>query len=375
MPPTLAIRGSASGDVFVEDERIMPAPPAISPARTLDATGCRVVAGFVDLQCNGAFGVDFTSGPKDAHEAAARLPETGVTSFLPTVISAPAAATRRAIAELHGLRCASSGARSLGVHLEGPFHNPVRRGAHARQHLRLPDRDEAAAWSAAGGVALVTLAPELDGALELVADLVGRGVVVCCGHCEVSASELHAAVAAGVTGATHLFNAMGSLSARSPGTAGAVLAAPTLMAGIIVDGLHVDPAMVAIAWRALGSGRLFLVTDAVAALGLADGSFQIGDVDVLVDETGVHTADGVLAGSVLRMDVAVRNLMAFTGCTIEAAVAAASATPARLLGRRDVGVIEPGAYGDIVLLDDSNHVVATVVGGSVVHDPQQRASR
>lgn len=220
----------------------------------------------------------------------------------------------------------------------------------------------------------MTLAPELEGALELVADLTSRGVVVSCGHCELSVNGLGAAVAAGVTGATHLFNAMGALSARSPGTAGAVLASPTLNVGIIADGLHVDPAMVAIAWRALGAGRLFLVTDSIAALGLPGGPFRIGATEVIVDETGVHDADGVLAGSVLRMDEAVRNLMAFTGCSIFEAVAAASTTPARFLGRGDIGVIEPGAYADVVLLDSTNQVAATVVGGRVVFDPDRRVS-
>ena len=371
--PTLVIRGGAPGDLVIEGERIV--PPSAVPAGTvgLDASGCRLFPGFVDLQCNGGFGVDFTTSPEDAAEVAARLPETGVTSFLPTVISAPEDVTRRALAALGGLRRHSPGARSLGVHLEGPFINPGRRGAHPRRHLRLPDRHEAGAWSAPD-VALVTLAPELEGALDLVADLTRRGVVVSCGHCDVTVAELDAAVAAGVTGATHLFNAMGSLSARAPGTAGAVLADGTLIAGIIADGLHVHPAMVAIAWRALGPERLFLVTDAIAALGLDGGRFRIGDTDVHVDERGARSADGVLAGSVLRMDIAVRNLSAFSGCSIVEAVAAASATPARLLGRHDVGTIEPGAYADVVLLDAAGHVVATVVGGRVVYDPDQRAS-
>ena len=371
--PTLVIRGGASGDLLIEGERIV--PPSTVPAGTagLDASGCRLFPGFIDLQCNGGFGVDFTTSPADAHEVAARLPETGVTSFLPTVISAPADVTRRALADLEILRHSSPGARSLGVHLEGPFISPGRRGAHPRRHIRAPDRQEAGAWSAPG-VVLVTLAPELEGALDLVTDLTSRGVVVSCGHCDVSAAELDQAIAAGVTAVTHLFNAMGSLSARSPGTAGAVLADGTLKTGIIADGLHVDPAMVAIAWRALGPDRLFLVTDAIAALGLPGGRFRIGDTDVLVDERGARAADGVLAGSVLRMDDAVRNLSAFTGCSIAEAVAAASATPARLLGRHDVGTIEPGAYADVVLLDGDDQVVATVVGGRVMFDPQQRAS-
>lgn len=371
--PTLVIRGSTSGDLLIEGERIV--QPATVPVGTagLDASDCRLYPGFVDLQCNGGFGVDFTTAPEDAREVAARLPETGVTSFLPTVISAPADVTRRALAALDGLRHSSPGARSLGVHLEGPFINPGRRGAHPRRHIRLPDRQEAGAWSAPD-VAMVTLAPELEGALDLVADLTRRGVVISCGHCDVTVAELGAAIASGATAATHLFNAMGSLSARAPGTAGAVLADSTLIAGIIVDGLHVVPAMVAIAWRVLGPDRLFLVTDAIAALGLPGGRFRIGDTELNVDERGARAADGVLAGSVLRMDDAVRNLSAFTGCSIAEAVAAASATPARLLGRGDVGTIEPGAYADVVLLDEADQVVATVVGGRVVYDPDQRAS-
>jgi N-acetylglucosamine-6-phosphate deacetylase len=371
--PTLVIRGGAPGELVTDGEWIgTPSTTGIGSA-SLDATGCRLFPGFVDLQCNGGFGVDFTTNPEDAHEVAARLPETGVTSFLPTVITAPPEVINRAVAELDVLRHTSPGARSLGVHLEGPFINPVRRGAHPRRHIRLPDRREAEAWSAPA-VALVTLAPELDGALDLVADLTRRGVVVSCGHCELTVAALSDAVAAGVTGATHLYNAMGTLSARSPGTAGAVLADTTLMVGIIVDGLHVDPAMVAIAWRALGPGRLFLVTDSVAALGLRGGQFRIGDTEVHVDEHGVRTAEGVLAGSVLRMDEAVRNLIAFTGCSTADAVAAATITPARVLGRSDIGTLQSGAYADVVLLDADDHVVATVVGGRVVYDPQQRLS-
>ncbi len=370
---TLAIRGGAPADVLIEGDRIVSPSTAPASATNLDATGCRVFPGFVDLQCNGGFGIDFTTSPEDAPEVASRLPATGVTSFLPTVISAPADVMRRAVAELDVLRHSSPGARSLGVHLEGPFINPSRSGAHPRQHIRPPDRHEAEGWSAPS-IALVTLAPEVEGALDLVADLKHRGIVVCCGHSDVTVAELGRAVAAGVTGATHLFNAMGSLSARSPGAAGAVLADNSLMAGIIVDGLHVDPAMVAIAWRALGRGRLFLVTDAIAALGLPGGLFRIGDTEVQVDERGARTARGVLAGSVLRMDDAVRNLVAFTGCSFADAVDAATATPARLLGRNDVGVIEPGAYADVVLLDAADQVVATVVGGRVVFDPQQRVS-
>ncbi len=190
----------------------------------------------------------------------------------------------------------------------------------------------------------------------------------------MSVSQLGDAISAGATAATHLFNAMGSMTARAPGSAGAVLADETVTAGIIADGLHVDPAMVAVAWRAMGPARLALVTDAIAALGLGHGSFRVGDTDVHVDERGPRTADGVLAGSVLRMDEAVRNLVAFTGCSTADAAGAASTTPARLLGRPDVGVISPGALADVVVLDAGSRVAATIVAGRVVFDPDRRLS-
>jgi N-acetylglucosamine-6-phosphate deacetylase len=371
---TLVVRGGESADVIIDGDRIAGGPSDVAGAATLDAGGCRVVPGFVDLQCNGGFGVDFTTSPERAGEVAARLPETGVTSFLPTVITAPPEVMTHAIAELDVLRHSSTGSRSLGVHLEGPFLDPVRGGAHPRQHVRPPDPAEVARWVAAGRVAMVTLAPEMAGAMDLIADLVSCGVTVSCGHCEVDTDLLAAAVAAGATVATHLFNAMGTMSARQPGTAGAVLGNGSVSAGIIADGIHVDPVMVEIAWKVLGPGRLFLVTDAIAAVGLPFGSFRIGATEVHVDERGPRTTDDVLAGSVLRMDDAVRNLVSFTGCTLSEAIAAASSTPARAIGRSDVGVIAPGAHADLVLLDADDRVAATVVGGRVVFDPHHRRS-
>ncbi|MGZ7087273.1 MAG: amidohydrolase family protein, partial [Ilumatobacteraceae bacterium] len=154
----------------------------------------------------------------------------------------------------------------------------------------------------------------------------------------------------------------------------ATLAHASLIAGLIVDGLHVDPTMVRVAWRALGPHRIALVSDAISALGLPHGAYSIGDTDVVVDVTGVHTADGVLAGSVLRFDQAVRNLMAFTGCTLGEASLSASATPARLARRDDIGRLTAGYLADIVVFDANRQVVVTIVDGRVVFDPQQRCA-
>lgn len=343
-------------------------------AATLDASGCTVHAGFVDLQVNGAVGVDLSTEPDRVGEVAAFLVRSGVTSFMPTVISSTPPDTARAVEVLEAWRRAApgDGARSLGAHLEGPFLNPQRAGAHPCRNIRPPSRVEAAAWSRDEGVALVTLAPELPGAIELIADLVGRGVVVCAGHTDADSSAVAAAVEAGLSGATHLFNAMGPIGARRPGPAGAVLDRTDLITGLIVDGLHADPSMVRIAWRLLGPRLIALVTDSMAALGLPFGHSVIGETPVIVGADGARTATGALAGSVLRFDDGVRNLIEFTGCTLDEASVAASTTPARLARRPDVGLLAAGRLADVVLLDGDLQVAATVVGGRVVYDPENR---
>jgi N-acetylglucosamine-6-phosphate deacetylase len=363
--------------VVIEGGRIMTVGPSPSEgcAQMVDATDCSVLPGFVDLQVNGAAGVDLTTQPERIGEVAALLVQFGVTSFMPTVISSPAVDTNAALAEIH--RWSHEGlpsARSLGVHLEGPFLNPKRAGAHPTRHLRPPSLAEAAGWHGDTGVAMVTLAPELPGALGVIEYLVANGVSVCAGHTVASPVELAAAVAAGVRGVTHLFNAMGPMTARLPGPGGATLAHPAVIAGLIVDGLHVDPTMVLVAWQALGPNRIALVSDAISALGLPDGEFSIGDTSVVVDGTTARTPDGVLAGSVLRFDEAVRNLISFAGCGLAEASLAASTTPARLAQRHDIGRLASGYAADIVVIDRGGHVVVTVVDGSVVFDPQQRCT-
>lgn len=339
----------------------------------LDATGLLVAPGFIDLQCNGAVGVDLTAEPERMWEVAAALPRWGVTAWLPTVVSAPPRARSRARTTVVAGPPSDSppGACPLGLHLEGPFLAAERAGAHDRRHLVPPSLDLVAGegWSRPGGVALVTLAPELAGALDLVRNLVDRGIVVSAGHTSARATEATAAIDAGISYVTHLFNAMAPLHHREPGMAGVALMDERVRVGLIADGRHVDPAVVALAARALGS-RLSLVTDAVAALGSPPGPLKLGDLAAAVSPTDgtVRLPDGTLAGSTLSLDRAVRNLTDFAAIDLPTAVEAVTATPAALLGLADRGVIAPGAVGDLVLLTPAGDLVATVIAGRLVYD-------
>jgi N-acetylglucosamine-6-phosphate deacetylase len=238
-------------------------------------------------------------------------------------------------------------------------------GAHVPRFAADPETllDEIQAWASSGVVSLVTLAPELDRALDVIETLVAAGVVVSAGHTGMSPSEFADARAVGLSYVTHLFNAMAPFGHRSPGPIGAVLADPSIMVGVIGDGIHVDPVAVAMAWRALGPQRMSLVSDASPALGAPYGRFNIGGFEVIHDETGVRTLDGTLAGSALPLDLAVRNLMAFSGCSLADALATVTSTPANLLGLHDRGVIRAGARADLTIVDHAGELHRTIVGG------------
>jgi N-acetylglucosamine-6-phosphate deacetylase len=355
------VRAGPPHDVLVVDGRIAAVgPELVAPAGTpvLDVPGAVVAPGFIDLQINGAHGIDLAHEPERLGELAALLPRYGVTAFCPTIVSSPPGIVERALAAWRAWTAdgtaAPAHAAPLGLHLEGPMLNPARRGAHAERHLRPPSLAVIGGWSPDAGVALVTLAPELAGALDVVTTLVDRGVVVAAGHTDASSAEIEVAVAAGVTMVTHLYNAMRPFAHRDPGPVGATLAGAVPVAGLIADGVHVHPLAVAAAWRALGPGWLALVTDAVSALGQPDGPAG-----------GVRLPDGTLAGSTLTMDAAVRNLRAFTGCSLGDAVTTATATPAAVLRDDSRGELVAGRRGDLAVLTTAGEVVATVIAGAV----------
>ncbi len=338
-------------------------------ARRVQAAGLLLAPGFIDLQINGAFGNDFTNEPGTIWEVASQLPRYGVTSFLPTIVSSP----REMVVMAQDVICEGAppgfkGATPLGLHLEGPFLNPAKRGAHNPTHLRLPDTTEAQSWRLDRGIRLVTLAPELPGAHEMIEMLVAQGIVVSAGHSLASYEEGVAGINAGITYGTHLFNAMPALDHREPGLVGALLGHSQVTVGIIADGIHLHPSLVALAWKAKGHLRVSLVTDAMAALGMPAGTYTLGDQDVIVEDEAARLADGRLAGSVLTLDQAVRNLVNFAGCRPYEAISMVTAVPASILRMADSrGRIAPGFLADMVLLDSDLRVVETLVAGEVVY--------
>jgi N-acetylglucosamine-6-phosphate deacetylase len=342
------------GDVEIE--------AGIITAVGLEGGGAGVAApGFVDLQVNGFAGVDLaradTSGYARAGEA---LLETGTTAYQPTFISAP---VEELVAAVAGIPDVGVGPRILGGHVEGPFLSPARHGVHDPGTFIPPDRGVLERLLDAGPVRQMTLAPELPGALALVDALVARGVTVSAGHSDASAAEAHLAFDRGVATVRHLFNAMRRATPRDPGIAMAALARTDVTVQIIVDGHHVAPDTVLVAWRA-AQGRLALVTDAAAAAGMGDGEFLLGGIAVSAADGVVRGPAGQLAGSALTMIDAVRRLHAL-GAPLEDALAAASSVPARIAGRPDLGRLAPGAPADVVILDDRLEIRRVLVDGGV----------
>jgi N-acetylglucosamine-6-phosphate deacetylase len=253
------------------------------------------------------------------------------------------------------------GPRVLGVHLEGPFLAPGRLGTHPPLARRDPDPTLLERLLASGRIRLMTLAPELEGADELIELLLRRGVTISCGHTDATADEANAAFDRGVQTVTHLFNAMRPLRHRDPGIAGAALARDDVVVQIILDGVHLAPETARLVWRA-AAGRVALVTDAVSGAGVQDGSYSLGGLEVKIRDGVVRGPDGQLAGSVLTMIEAVRNLHAL-GVPLASALEAASTVPAGVLGLRDVGRLAPDAPADVVVVDDGLQIERVLLGG------------
>jgi N-acetylglucosamine-6-phosphate deacetylase len=341
------------GDVEVADGRVV-------AVGVNGGTGSGIaIPGLVDLQVNGFGGVDFATADTAGYRRAGEtLLEHGVTSFQPTMITAP---EEHLVAALAAVPRERIGPRVIGAHLEGPFLSPLRLGAHPVADRRDPDAALLERLLAAGPVSEMTLAPELDGALELIDLLNARGVIASCGHSDATAEQATRAFDRGAATVTHLFNAMRPLGHRDPGIAGAALARDDVIVQLILDGHHLAEETARVVWRA-AAGRVALVSDAIAAAGVGDGSYRLGDVEIEVRDGVARRGDGVLAGSALSLIDAVRRLHALD-VPLADAVGAATAVPARIARRLDLGSLRPGAAADIVVLDDALEIRTVFVGG------------
>lgn len=377
--PHLLLGGElvAPGWVAIDGARVHAAGPGEPPgAATTSLPVGTLAPGLVDAQVNGGFGVDLHRADLGGwRRLATALPTTGVTAFVPTIVTAPADEQEQLLSRYRGGRAeldAAGGARSLGVHVEGPFLSPTRRGAHPAEHLRDPDPAAVERLLDAGGgdLTYVTLAPELPGGADAVERFVTAGVRVALGHTDASDAEVFAAADRGATLVTHLFNGQPPLRSRAPGVVGAALADVRLTAGLIADGHHVAPTAIVVAFAA-APGRIMLVTDATAALGMPPGRHELaGRVTVVAADGPPRLPDGTLAGAAVGLDAAI-GVAVRAGVAPVTALLAATRVPADALGATEVGRIAPGAAADLVWLDERWRTRATWVGGRRVHtDPE-----
>ena len=338
-------------------------PPRQPDEEIVATTGEVIAPGFIDLQVNGFAGHDAGAGADAIAAVSEALPATGVTAFLPTLISAPVEIGAEFVAAV-GAAAEAQGARVLGAHVEGPFLNPSFRGAHLRSHLADPTPENVDVMLAARP-RLVTLAPELPGALAAVERMHRAGIVVAAGHTGADYEQGRKAITAGVRFATHVYNAMPPVHHRRPGIALALLLDPRVTTGLIADGEHVHPAVCEQLVRIKGATRIALTTDQTSAAGAPAGRYQLSGRAVVSDGRVVRLEDGTLAGSAAAMPDLVRLMARTRGVGAARAISLASTIPARVLGERRLGRISAGACADLVVLDADMRVRLTMVRGVV----------
>ncbi|HEX5474224.1 MAG TPA: N-acetylglucosamine-6-phosphate deacetylase [Vicinamibacterales bacterium] len=375
----------SAGTLAIDGERIAEAGPAGHAPREqdlhFDLAQHYIVPGFIDVHVHGVGGIDTLDGEGAIAAMAGRLPAFGVTAFCPTSIACAPAALRDMLAAVRRARTTrvAGGARVLPAHLESNFINPEYKGAQPLECLRLPkpkaQRLKPDPWTAddvmaeiADGrpdVGIVTVAPELDGALDLIRDLAAHGHHVSLGHSGATYDEAVAGIRAGARQATHLFNRMPPVGHRAPGLAGAVLESDEVIAELVCDGVHVHPAMMRVALAAKRPERIMAITDGTAGSGLPPGTrSRIGGRPITVREAA-YLDDGTLAGSVLTLDRAFARLVSEVGLSLSDAATVCATTPARALGLQGFGVLAPGAIADLAVLDRDLRVVQTWIAGAL----------
>jgi len=364
----VVVEGGRIVEIFSRSQKESPAG-----ATLVDFHDAVLAPGFFDMHIHGGAGIDLMRVPiSELPRFGHFLTQHGVTSYFPTTVAAPldaTCATLERLADAIEAREAGNGepvqARPLGIHLEGPFLSHKRRGVHPPEYLVEPtvpifDR----LWQAARGhISMMTIAPEIPGAIDVIAEAAKRNVCVSIGHSDAQLATARDAVAAGARHATHTFNAMRPLDHREPGIIGEVLSDDTITADLIADGIHVSPEVVKVFLHSKGRERAVLITDAISATGMPDGRYQLGPIEVDVKD-GKCTANGSLAGSVLTMDRAVRNVTKFSDWSLRDAVRAATFNPAKAAGlTKQHGVLSAGTSADFTVLSSSGEVLKTIVAG------------
>jgi N-acetylglucosamine-6-phosphate deacetylase len=359
--------------IVVEDGRIaaigVQTASELPPGATIrNFPGAILAPGFFDVHIHGAAGHDVMEGTPEALRCIGRfLASRGTGAFLATTVSAPVDVTLKSLEGLAKIIVQSPAegeAKPIGVHLEGPFLSHGKRGAHPENRLLAPDIAlfDRMFEAAEGNVRLMTLAPELPGAAELAAHATSRGVRVSVGHSEANAADTRRAIAAGATSATHTYNAMRALDHKNPGILETVLTADELYAELICDGIHNMPELVRLWWRAKGPEKAILVTDAMSATGMPEGEYQLGDFPVKVANGRAMIGDA-LAGSVLTLDKALANFVAFTGAPVEQGLRLMTTNPAAMTGFGERGSLTVGGPADFVAVDPAGILLESVVGG------------
>jgi N-acetylglucosamine-6-phosphate deacetylase len=366
------------GVVLIEGKKILEVGPRFEVAfedsefETLHFEQKTLVPGFIDVHIHGARGRDVMEGTREAVGVVSRyLALHGTTSYLATTVTASHIETIQAVESLGKLIPEETGgARILGLHLEGPFISQEKRGVHPPEHIRPPSTrifDELLKMSN-DRVRLITVAPEIPGGLDFIQHIRSKGVLVSLGHSNATYEVAQQAIRAGASNATHTFNAMRDFSHRQPGVLGAVLTDSTIWTELIADGAHVDPIAIQMLLKCKGHRKILLVTDGISAAGMPDGDFQLGSLLVKVSQGVCRVPEGALAGSTLSLDRALRNMIRWTGTSLEEACYMTSRNPAESIGVAETkGTIQPGYDADMVLLNDDMQVHATFCEGKLVH--------
>jgi N-acetylglucosamine-6-phosphate deacetylase len=337
--------------------------------RLIDASGFWATPGLIDLHIHGSGGYDTMTASRDAFQGMARfLAQHGVTTFLPTTVSADKMAIRNVLKTALSLSDPYAVATIAGIHIEGPFLNPNNLGAQPPEAVRPPDLDELHWWIESDIVRLITIAPELEGALPFIERAVRAGINIALGHTSASYDQFSQAIDAGASQSTHTFNSMMAFHHRHPGPIGAILTKDNIFAQIIVDVVHLHPAVVDLIIKAKGANRVILISDAISATGMDDGEYELGGHLIIVEGGIARIEAGNLAGSTLTLDQALRNVVQFTDLGFEEVLPMATSVPAQAMKWRYKGKLQPVADADIVIFNEDLMVDKTIVGGKLVFE-------